>query len=107
MVPTYKQTRELKRRRCDLQHRLLNDGLAFSKGVLGDTRMRMPVLTYFLVVGFVLFGGMGLVSSQLEAKPLPVSPRSEFQRRSKPHQLTLQPIKLNRASTNVGIHATN
>jgi hypothetical protein len=37
--------------------------------------MRMPVLTYFLVVGVVLFGGMRLVSSQLEAKPLPVSQR--------------------------------
>jgi len=35
--------------------------------------MRMPILTYFLVVGVVLFGGMRLVSSQLEAKPLPVS----------------------------------
>ena len=35
----------------------------------------MPILTYFLVVGVVLFGGMRLVSSQLEAKPLPVSQR--------------------------------
>lgn len=34
--------------------------------------MRMPILAYFLVVGVVLFGGMRLVSSQLEAKPLPV-----------------------------------
>jgi hypothetical protein len=37
--------------------------------------MRMPVLAYFLVVGVILFGGMHLVSSQLEAKPLPVSQR--------------------------------
>jgi len=35
----------------------------------------MPVLTYFLVVGVALFGGMRLVSSQLEAKPLTVSQR--------------------------------
>jgi hypothetical protein len=35
----------------------------------------MPILTYFLVVGVVLFGGMRLVSSHLEAKPLPVSQR--------------------------------
>src|SRR5262245_856888 len=39
----------------------------------GDIAMRMPILTYFLVVGVILFGGMRLVSSQLEAKPLPVS----------------------------------
>jgi hypothetical protein len=37
--------------------------------------MRMPILTYILVVGAVLFGGLVLVSSQLESKPLPVSQR--------------------------------
>ena len=37
--------------------------------------MRMPILSYFLAVGFVLFGGLILVSSQLESKPLPVSQR--------------------------------
>ena len=37
--------------------------------------MRMPILSYFLVVGIVLFGGLILVSSQLESKPLPVSQR--------------------------------
>jgi hypothetical protein len=37
--------------------------------------MRMPILAYFLVVGVMLFGGMHLVSSRLEAKPLPVSQR--------------------------------
>jgi hypothetical protein len=37
--------------------------------------MRMPILAYFLVVGVILFGGMRLASSQLEAKPLPVSQR--------------------------------
>jgi len=37
--------------------------------------MRMPILTYFGVVGTVLFGGLVLVSSQLESKPLPVSQR--------------------------------
>jgi hypothetical protein len=37
--------------------------------------MRMPILSYFLVVGTVLFGGLVLVSSQLESKPLPVSQR--------------------------------
>jgi hypothetical protein len=35
--------------------------------------MRMPVLSYFLVVGILLFGGLALVSSRLESKPLPVS----------------------------------
>src|SRR5215813_5381660 len=37
--------------------------------------MRMPILSYFLVIGPVLFGGLILVSSQLESKPLPVSQR--------------------------------
>src|SRR5262249_35231276 len=32
-------------------------------------------LTFFLVIGTVLFGGLILVSSQLESKPLPVSQR--------------------------------
>jgi hypothetical protein len=35
--------------------------------------MRMPILSYFLVVGILLFGGLVLVSSRLESKPLPVS----------------------------------
>jgi hypothetical protein len=35
----------------------------------------MPILTYFLVIGALLFGGLILVSSQLESKPLPVSQR--------------------------------
>jgi hypothetical protein len=33
----------------------------------------MPILSYFLVVGTVLFGGLVLVSNRLEPKPLPVS----------------------------------
>jgi hypothetical protein len=37
--------------------------------------MRMPILSYFLVVGTVLFGGLVLVRTQLESKPLPVSQR--------------------------------
>jgi hypothetical protein len=37
--------------------------------------MRMPILSYFLVTGIVLFGGVILVSSQLDSKPLPVSQR--------------------------------
>jgi hypothetical protein len=37
--------------------------------------MRMPILTYFLVIGVLLFGGLVLASSQLESKPLPVSQR--------------------------------
>jgi len=37
--------------------------------------MRMPIFAYFLVVGTVLFGGLVLVSTQLESKPLPVSQR--------------------------------
>jgi hypothetical protein len=40
-----------------------------------EKSMRMPILSYFLVVGLVLFGGLVLVSSQLESKPLPVSQR--------------------------------
>jgi hypothetical protein len=35
--------------------------------------MRMPILTYFLVIGALLFGALVLVSSQLESKSLPVS----------------------------------
>ena len=35
----------------------------------------MPILSYFLVAGIVLFGGLVLVSSELESKPLPVSQR--------------------------------
>src|SRR5262245_59091907 len=46
-----------------------------SKRVNLEKSMRMPILAYFLIVGAVLFGGMRLVSSQLEAKPLPVSQR--------------------------------
>jgi hypothetical protein len=37
--------------------------------------MRMPIFSYFLVVGTILFGGLALASSQLESKPLPVSQR--------------------------------
>lgn len=37
--------------------------------------MRMPILAYFLVMGTILFGGLVLVSSQLESKPLAVSQR--------------------------------
>jgi hypothetical protein len=33
----------------------------------------MPIFGYFVVVGTILFGGLVLVSSQLESKPLPVS----------------------------------
>jgi hypothetical protein len=40
-----------------------------------ETSMRMPILAYFLVVGTVLFGGLVLLSTQLESKPLPVSQR--------------------------------
>ena len=35
--------------------------------------MRMPVLSYFLVAGTVLFGVLVLVSNKFEPKPLPVS----------------------------------
>jgi len=37
--------------------------------------MRIPILAYFLVVGTILFGGLVLVSSQLESRPIPVSQR--------------------------------
>jgi hypothetical protein len=33
----------------------------------------MPILVYFLVVGAMLFGGLVLVSSQLESNPVAVS----------------------------------
>ena len=35
--------------------------------------MRMPILSYFLVAGIVLFGVLVLVSNKLEPKSLPVS----------------------------------
>jgi len=35
--------------------------------------MRMPILGYFLIVGALLFGGLVLISSQLQSRPLPVS----------------------------------
>ena len=34
--------------------------------------MRMPILSYFLIVGSALFGVLPLVSNQIEPKPLPV-----------------------------------
>jgi hypothetical protein len=45
-----------------------------AKGLL-ENSMRMPILSYFIVAGIVIFGGLILVSSQLESKPLPVSQR--------------------------------
>jgi len=35
--------------------------------------MRMPILSYFLIVGTALFGVLSLVSNRIEAKPLPVT----------------------------------
>ena len=35
--------------------------------------MRMPILSYFLVAGTLLFGVLVLVGNKLEPKPLPVS----------------------------------
>lgn len=35
--------------------------------------MRMPILSYFLLAGTILFGGLVLLSGHLESKPLPVS----------------------------------
>ena len=37
--------------------------------------MQMPIFSYFLVVGTILFGILVLVSNQLEPKPLRVSQR--------------------------------
>ena len=37
--------------------------------------MRMPILAYFILMGTILFGGLVLVSSQLDSKPLTVSQR--------------------------------
>ena len=33
--------------------------------------MRMPILSYFLIVGTALFGALTLVSNRIEPKPLP------------------------------------
>ena len=41
--------------------------------LLGERSMRMPLLSYFLVAGTVLFGALILVGDKLEPKPLPVS----------------------------------
>ncbi|HVQ78448.1 MAG: hypothetical protein WBE94_25360 [Pseudolabrys sp.] len=35
--------------------------------------MRMPILSYFLIVGAALFGALTLVSNRIEPKPLPVT----------------------------------
>ena len=35
--------------------------------------MRMPILSYFLIVGTALFGALTLVSNRIEPKPLPVT----------------------------------
>ena len=35
--------------------------------------MRMPILSYFLIVGTALFGVLSLVSNRIEPKPLPVT----------------------------------
>ena len=35
--------------------------------------MRMPILSYFLIVGAALFGVLSLVSNRIEPKPLPVT----------------------------------
>ena len=35
--------------------------------------MRMPVLSYFLIVGAALFGVLTLVGKRIEPKPLPVT----------------------------------
>ena len=47
--------------------------------------MRMPILSYFLVVGTILFGVLVLVSNQIEPKPPQVS-QTVVQRRSKRRQ---------------------
>ena len=41
--------------------------------LLGEWSMLMPLLSYFLVAGTVLFGALVLVGNKLEPKPLPVS----------------------------------
>ena len=53
------------------------NGLSYylDKKFVLEKLMRMPLLTYFLVIGVLLVGGLILVSSQLESKPLPVSQR--------------------------------
>ncbi len=35
--------------------------------------MRMPILSYFLIVGTALFGVLTLVGNRIEPKPLPVT----------------------------------
>jgi hypothetical protein len=41
--------------------------------VLEGLTMRMPILSYFLIVGTALFGVLTLVSNRIEPKPLPVT----------------------------------
>jgi hypothetical protein len=48
-------------------------GLQADGPPLGEWSMRMPLLSYFLVAGTVLFGTLVLVGNKLEPKPLPVS----------------------------------
>ena len=50
----------------------------FDFWTLWDPAVKVPAnyeLTVIAIVGVILFGGMHLVSSRLEAKPLPVSQR--------------------------------
>jgi hypothetical protein len=66
------------RRGCDLQHRSLDAPDPYFEyqahgPLLGEWSMRMPLLSYFLVAGTVLFGALLLVGNKLEPKPLPVS----------------------------------
>jgi hypothetical protein len=66
------------RRGCDLQHRSFDApnpylGNQAHGPLLGEWSMRMPLLSYFLVAGTVLFGALVLVGNKLEPKPLPVS----------------------------------
>jgi hypothetical protein len=66
------------RRGCDLQHRSLDAPDPYFEcqadgPLLGEWSMRMPLLSYFLVAGTVLFGALVLVGNKLEPKPLPVS----------------------------------
>jgi hypothetical protein len=65
-------------RGCDLQHRSLDAPDPYFEyqadgPLLGEWSMRIPLLSYFLVAGTVLFGALVLVGNKLEPKPLPVS----------------------------------
>ena len=61
--------------------------------------MRMPILSYFLIVGTALFGVLTLVSNRIEPRPLPVTQMIGLPPPYKvPPEANAAPITLNFAS---------